>query len=1009
LQQISDQPKRLDELLQLAIEKARSSRNLPESTYRLQFHAKFTFRDATAIIPYLSELGVTHVYASPYFKANHGSMHGYDVIDHCELNPELGTVEDFETFVAALSAYGMWHIADMVPNHVGIATNDNTWWNDVLENGPASLYAHYFDINWAGSPQTNLKGRVLIATLGSMYGQELEQGNLQVAFENGSFFVSYHERRFPLSPRTYPVILQDGAGELKADESTLNEYRWIVEACAQLPDRCERAAVAAERHRAVQEIKSRLAKLASDNTAIGNFIAQQVKATNGIPNQPRSFDRLDDLLRHQCFRLAFWRTAPDEINYRRFFDINDLAALAMERPEVFSATHRFILNLLAQRIVAGLRIDHPDGLYDPRTYFQRLQTHYVLELAREAAASFPVLRELPWDELRPHLLERLERMMPSVRATPSDPLLYVLGEKILAVDESVPKSWPIHGTSGYEFLNMVNGLFVDVAAQAAFDKIYQGWTGVRASSADLIYAKKGMIQEISLASELNMLAGELKRIAERSRYGIDFSFHSLHTALKQVIACFPVYRSYIDADGPSPEDVHYIEKAVACAAGRNPKTDPAIYQFIRDTLLAENGDSLSADELASRRHFAGKFQQLSSPVMAKGVEDTVFYIYNRLLSLNEVGGDPAQFGVSAQKLHAFFEQRQRNWPYSMSTLSTHDTKRSEDVRARLNVLSEMPDEWQAALQRWGDLNARHRNVIDETPAPGRNDEYALYQMLLGAWPPDASESTAFEQRVQGAMLKSMREAKLSTSWLDPDQKYEAAMHAFIETILDESRSPEFLEDFRRFHQTVSRFGAINSLSQSVIKLTAPGVPDTYQGNEILDFSLVDPDNRRPVDFAQRRRLLQELNTDASLAGVVFKVDKFCKAEELGAVKLHIHQTALKLRKQYEDLFTTGEYIPLQTSGSKAEHLFAFARSYKQHVAVAVVPRLIWSLGGKGANWPIASGVWGDTRVELPVVAQGKNFQNMLTHASIRTVQTGPFNCLAADLLAELPVALLMTV
>jgi (1->4)-alpha-D-glucan 1-alpha-D-glucosylmutase len=991
----------------LAIEKARSSQNLPESTYRLQFHENFTFRDATAIIRYLSELGVTHVYASPYFKATPGSMHGYDVIDHCALNPELGTAEDFETFVAALRAHNMSHIADMVPNHVGIATNDNTWWNDVLESGPASLYAHYFDINWAGSPQTNLKGRVLIATLGARYGLELEQGNLQVSFESGAFFVSYHDRRFPISPRTYPDILQDSSEGPEADESTLKEYRWIVEACRQLPDRCEGAAVAAERHRVVAKIKSRLATLACESIAIGDFIAQRVRAINGIPNQPRSFDRLDDLLRHQCFRLAFWRTAPDEINYRRFFDINDLAALAMERPEVFSATHSFILDLLAKRKVAGLRIDHPDGLYDPRSYFQRLQTHYVVELAREAAASFPALRDIPWDELKPQLLDRLERLMPPANYGPSDPLLYVLGEKILALDESIPKSWPIHGTSGYEFLNMTNGLFVNGASEAAFDQIYQEWTGCRQSCADLVYDKKQMILEISLASELNTLAGELKRISERSRYGVDLSFHSLHAALKQVIACFPVYRSYIDDHGASAEDVHYIEQAVTRAAERNPKTDPSIYQFIRDMLLVENEESLSADEVAAHRHFAGKFQQLSSPVMAKGVEDTVFYIYNRLLSINEVGGDPARFGISPQQLHAFFEQRQRNWPYAMSTLSTHDTKRSEDVRARLNVLSEMPEMWKQCLQRWGDLNEHHRVLVEDRPMPGRNDEYALYQLLLGAWPFDAKEPKAFKERVQAAMLKSMREAKTVTSWLDPDPKRESAVHDFIEAILDESRSEEFLKDFRGFQQTISRLGAINSLSQTLIKLTAPGVPDTYQGNEILDFSLVDPDNRRPVHFALRHKLVEEQNARRSASGYQFNLDKLGTSEDLGALKLHIHRTTLKLRKQYERLFTIGEYIPLQTSGSKAGHLFAFARSHEQQVAVVVVPRLIYGLAGSGTDWPIAPSVWGDTTVELPAIARGRNFQNVLTHAPVQIAQANRFICPATALFADLPVAILI--
>ena len=527
----------------------------------------------------------------------------------------------------------MGHIADMVPNHVGIATNDNVWWNDVLENGPASIYAKYFDINWEGSPQTDLNGRVLIATLGKPYGEELEQGHLHLLLENGAFFIGYHDRRFPISPRSYPAILGTGNDSLKpglttdgglahgdarilsspppqpspgvpgegeglrcsqdmvlplrTSEPAAAELRWIIDACTQLPDRCEGRATAGERHQAKEQIKARLAKLLRSEEAMRNLVAQNVEKLNGVPAAPRSFDQLDNLLRQQCFRLAYWKTAPDEINYRRFFDINDLAALSMERPEVFTATHGFILNLLAKRDIAGLRIDHPDGLYDPKTYFQRLQTYYVLAVAREMAAASPPLREARWDELETLLLERLERWVSTQAWDSSGPPLYVLAEKILAVDEPIPKPWPIHGTSGYEFLNMTNGLFVDSASAGAFDQLYRDWTGSDSSFDDLVYSSKKLILDISLASELNMLAGELKRIAERDRHGIDYSLHGLHTALKEVIACFSVYRSYIDHDGPSAADINYIDQAIAGAVRRNPGTEPSIFKFIRDTLLDE--------------------------------------------------------------------------------------------------------------------------------------------------------------------------------------------------------------------------------------------------------------------------------------------------------------------------------------------------------------------------------------------------------------------------------------
>ncbi len=1111
-------PKNIDELLRAAVERARSTRVLPESTYRLQFHAGFKFADATAIIPYLSKLGITHVYASPYLKAAPGSTHGYDVIDHCQLNPELGTTADYHAFLAALSQHGLGHIVDMVPNHVGIATNENVWWNDVLENGQASIYAKYFDINWEGSPQTDLKGRVLLATLGSTYGDELEQGNLRLLFDNAAFVAAYHDRRFPLSPRTWPRILGGDVGSINVSESALAEFRSIVHACEQLPDRCEGSAGAVERHRAKEELKRRLSKLTAENEAIRSFMAKNVDAFNGTPGVPRSFDQLDDLLRHQCFRLASWKTAPDEINYRRFFDVNDLAALAMERLEVFEATHGFILGLLAKHHIAGLRIDHPDGLYDPRTYFRRLQTHYLLAVAREiAAASIPLspaagtaafrseaqarrgegrdegsvaldgglapdahsaiatrpypnpppeyqgrgqddspnvprLLDSQWNELEPLLLDRINLLvgesshteeappLPSSPGIPGEdrgggrvrtgtplptsaptralppstmaeeksasfldadntPDLYILAEKILALDESIPDTWPIHGTSGYDFLNMTNGLFVDADSAGAFDQLYREWTGIDAACADLVYEKKKLILEISLASEVNMLAAELKRIAERSRYGIDFSFHGLSAALKEVVACFPVYRSYIDDRGASAADIRYIEQATASAVARNPKTAPAVFHFIRDTLLLQPGENVSDDRLKHARHFAGKFQQLTSPVMAKGVEDTAFYVYNRLLSLNEVGGEPSRFGVSPQQLHEFFTERQHRWPHSMSTLSTHDTKRSEDVRARLNVLSEMPEEWHSRLRRWGGLNARHRATLEGVQVPDRNEEYALYQTLLGAWPADSRELGSFKERVQACMLKSMREAKVFTSWIDPNLKREAAVNSFIETILDESRSGEFLADFRSFQKTVSENGVINSLSQTLIKLTAPGVPDTYQGNELLDFSLVDPDNRRPVDFARRQRVVKELyHSQAEPPDV-----KHLAQSDPGRLKLHVHRTALELRKQYGNLFTVGEYLPLQVSGTMSAHLFAFARSDGERVAIIAVPRLVSGLGGtsdkSGAESP-----WGDTFLELPAIAMRRAFRNALTNAP---VQWSEQVLLAANLFKDCPVALLI--
>jgi (1->4)-alpha-D-glucan 1-alpha-D-glucosylmutase len=916
----------VDELLRETLNRIEADRIPIESTYRVQLHAKFTFRDAAAMAPYLADLGITHLYASPYLKAQPGSTHGYDVVDHCRLNPELGTPEDYEALVAALAKHGMAHIADIVPNHVGIATNDNVWWNDVLENGPNSLYAGYFDINWAGSPLTKLKGRVLLPVLGEPYGQELEKGNLKFVFENGKFFVWYYERKFPISPKTYPLIL--------------------------------------------------------GRTAIhdANAISAIVKEFNGTPGKPASFDRLDNLLRQQHFRLAYWKTAPDEINYRRFFDVNSLAALAMERPEVFEATHKFILGLLARNKIAGLRIDHPDGLYDPEEYFRRLQTHHLMANARRIADESPRFRYLDWGAVEAELLGRIKQ-------SPSRPL-YILGEKILARGEPLVKTWPIDGTTGYDFLNMTNGLFVDSQAADEFTQIYTDWIGDKTCFEDVANCNKKMILESSLASELNMLSLMLKRIAEQSRYGIDYSFHGLKIALKELIACFPVYRTYISQDGPSDADRVHVQRAIELATRRNPEIEPPIFDFIGQCLL-DDGDE--------NHRFAGKFQQLTSPVTAKGIEDTSFYTYNRLLSLNEVGGDPSHFGVEADVLHAFFLARQRDWPRTMNTLSTHDTKRSEDVRARLNVLTEMPDEWQSRLHRWSDLNARHRAAVDGDPVPDRNEEYAIYQTLLGAWPLDERELKSFRDRVQKYMLKFMREARVHTHWTSPNKPHEEAVDRFLHSVMDQSKSAQFLADFRPFQKKVSHLGIVNSLSQTLLKLTAPGIPDTYQGNELWDFSLVDPDNRRPVDYQRSINMMRDIkNTPAT---------DLLKCPETGRLKLAVLRAALRIRNQFRGLFTEGKYIPIGSSGVHSRHIFAFARATESHAAVVVIPRFCSKIMSDEFSWPRGC-VWKDTSIALPEIARNRKWRSAITQsphkisADLKKIPVG-------DVLREFPVGLLI--
>ncbi len=597
----------------------------------------------------------------------------------------------------------------------------------------------------------------------------------------------------------------------------------------------------------------------------------------------------------------------------------------MERQEVFEATHRYILSLVADGKVAGLRADHPDGLYDPRRYFQMLQEAAVREIARRV------------ETIPATLTETLAKRRP----------LYVIAEKILAVDEPLAADWSIHGTSGYDFLNMVNGLFVDSSAEKAFDDLYRTQTGVTESVNELIYQKKRLILQISLASELQMLAHQLDRIAQLARHSRDFTLRAIRSALREIIACFPVYRSYITTSTVGPVDAANIQIAVERAAERNPKLDATLFEFVRDTLLQKspNGHDDDTARRQARLRFAGKFQQLTSPVTAKGIEDTTFYIYNRFVSLNEVGGELSRFGTSAEQLHGYFLQRQRDWPYSMSALSTHDTKRSEDVRARLNVLSEIPDEWKSHVERWYEINSKYRQTVKGAAAPTANDEYLLYQTLLGAWPLEdnnSDEIQAFTKRVQAYMQKAIREAKVNSSWTDPNEPYEAAVDSFVAKLTEASNAREFLDSFLPFKRRIARAGLLNSLAQTLLRITAPGVPDTYQGTELWDFSLVDPDNRRPVHYEHRDHLLHPFDTSQP-SGRDALIKDILQSPHDGRIKLFVTTVALRLRRDNAGLFTEGEYLPLKFTGPRSDQLFGFARRLGDRCCVVVVPRLASSV------------------------------------------------------------------
>jgi len=1005
----------IDNLLQAAFERIAAQRFLPESTYRLQFHSGFTFRDAAQIVPYLNDLGITHLYASPILKARPGSTHGYDVIDPRSLNPEFGTAHDFADLTHALREHGMGLILDTVPNHMGIATNDNPWWNDVLENGPQSKYAGWFDIAWRGSPRPELHDKVLLPVLGEPYGEALEKGLLRLTLEAGALAVGYYDRRFPISPQTYAAVLLHRIQELQKklawDDPVLAEF----------------SALATQPGAAL--MREKLAALIQQNQGLREHVEQNLAEFNGTAGDPASFNLLDDLLNQQFYRLAHWRTAPDEINYRRFFDINDLAALCMEREDTFQAVHDLPLRLLADGTLHGLRIDHPDGLYDPDSYFLRLQRHYVLAVARAIIASDERFASLDadsnrdaarisgvemngdadriWSELERRLNEQTLRESAGAARWP----LYVTAEKILGADEELREQWAVHGTSGYDFLARLNGLFVDAASASIFDRNYREFIGNDTPLGDIVYDSKKLVLRISLASELQMLAHQLDRLAQRNRHWRDFTLGSLRHALREVIACFPVYRSYIATQKVSDPDARDVERAVRKAMARNPDAQPAVFDFIRDVLLQRYPQTFGDEDRAAQLRFAGKFQQVTAPVTAKGIEDTTFYIYNRFVSLNEVGGDPNRFGTSPEALHRWLHNRQLMWPYALSPLSTHDTKRSEDVRARLNVLSGIPDEWWQRVARWSRLNAPLRRMVNGLAAPDRNDEYLLYQTLLGAWPIRAgaiAQQPDYAARIQAYVQKALREAKVHTNWTRPNADYENAVHDFVAAIFDEHKSAIFLQDFLGLERRVSHFGLLNSLAQTTLRLAAPGVPDTYQGAELWDLSLVDPDNRRPVDYRRRTQMLRELQSRAAQAGADFAslAADLIASKEDGRVKLWIIWRGLACRRENPGLFSTGDYLPLEIVGEHRDHAFAFLRRAGDQWALVAAPRLMVGIVPAAGALPVGKSVWGDTKILLPTQAGQVRFRNIFTEQTIAFDPGSPASgILLARLFDPFPFAL----
>jgi len=853
------------------------------ATYRVQLHAGFGFAAAAAVLDYLAALGITHLYCSPYLQAAPGSTHGYDVVNPNQVNGELGGPESHAQLIAALKKNGLGQVLDIVPNHMAIGGKENPWWWDVLENGPSSRYAGYFDMEW-DPPEVKLRNIVLLPVLGDHYGRILESGDLRLEREEGAFMVRYHDQVFPVSPRSLNDLLAGAAEKCQSDELSC-----LADSFGQLPVSTATNWIAVRRrHRDKQVLRDQLANLCREQTTVAEAVDQVVAEANSDP------DQLDALLERQNYRLAFWRTAAQDLGYRRFFDINTLVGLRTEDEIVFLETHALILEWLANEMLDGVRVDHPDGLLDPLEYFQRLYQ--------------------------------------------ASPQAWILAEKILEPGEHLPTSWPIGGTTGYDFIYRLNNLFVDPAAEAPLTKLYADFTNEPTDFDAVIREKKAIALRELLGSDVNRLTALLAQICEQHRRQRDYTRHEMHEVLHEVIVALPVYRTYVRAKlgQVSDEDFVTITKSVERAKAARPDLDKDLFDFLRDILLLRVRGELET-ELVMR------FQQLTGPVMAKGVEDTAFYCFNRLVSLNEVGGDPGSFGLSLEEFHAACREAQEGWPRAMLGSSTHDTKRSEDVRARINLLSEIPERWSQTVYRWAELNERHR--CDDFP--DRNAEYLLYQTLVGAWPIDS-------ERIAAYMEKASREAKVHTSWTDPNPAYDKTLRAFVEAILKDAA---FLVDLETFVRPLIEPGRINSLAQTLIKLTAPGIPDLYQGTELWDLSLVDPDNRRPVDYPLRRRLLSEMDGMTPEA-IWSRIDD-------GLPKLWLFRQTLRLRNHRQLCAPEDSYREIVVRGAQANHVIAFARG---EGAITVVPRFTLKLAGN----------WLDTSIEMP----SGSWQNELTGETV---------------------------
>lgn len=929
---------------------------IPTSTYRLQLNAAFGYAEALKIIPYLSRLGISCVYASPIFKARQGSTHGYDVVDPNRFNAELGSPEELEALFRLVKARGMGWLQDIVPNHMAFDA-ENRMLIDMLENGPNSKYYHFFDIEW-DHPYEGIKGRLLAPFLGDFYGESIEDGSIRLLYGEDGFSATYYDKRFPIKIESYADLLTYRLDALRqklapadSDLIKLHGILGVLYILKTMPS----GLVSDDRYSQIRFIKVMLWELYNQNDCIRQHVDDTIAVLNDRPDRPASIEWVDRLLGDQFFRLSYWKVAVEEINYRRFFNINDLISLKVEDRSVFEATHALIFQLIQEGKISGIRIDHIDGLHDPTRY-----------------------------------LERLTQRIPHV---------YTVVEKILGDAERLPEYWAVDGTTGYDFMNAVNALYCKAENEKALSRVYVRFTGMDEPFDQVVYEKKRFIALRRMAGDIENLARLVKQLASRFRRGSDLTLLGLKRAILEILSHFPVYRTYISADSFRGEDRCFVSDAVGKAKRQNPDWSHEL-AFIDDLHNPEFLNALSPKDKSEWLHAVMRFQQLTGPLMAKGFEDTALYVYNRLLSLNEVGGHPEKIGMSVSTFHDFNRARFQSHPHTLNATATHDTKRGEDARARLNVLSEVVHEWDVKLKLWGKINSRLKVSVNGQKAPHPNDEYALYQSLLAALPFEGFDADDFVRRIKDHTLKAVREAKIHTNWLAPDQAYESATSSFIDGILERDQNRRFLDSFNAFQKRIAQYGIWNSLSQTLLKMTSPGIPDFYQGSELWDLSLVDPDNRRPVDFELRDGYLSDIESREELDILELIRDLLISRED-GRIKLFLIHRTLKARNGNSDLFREGSYLPVSGKGRKAKHVVAFLRQRGDQRALIAVPRLLTGLVEEDRA-PLGKSVWGDTRLAIPH-ADRICWKNVV---SGQILESAGFLAVA-DLFEHFPVAFLL--